>query len=337
MTPDRPADQGAVIDRYLAQLDRHLAVTRRYRRRVLAEIADHLSDALAANRAVGDADAKVAEVVRRFGAADRLAAQFNAGWASTRARRAPAFAFLAAAVVLGAAVAGIPTIPASAAADGGATVAVFATVAFLALQLAVVAGAVSLLRVLARRSAPVLVAADRELVGRAARLCVAATAMAGVGFLGVAAVQVQRTGKGAGGVVVAALGMLVVVVPVVSTLRRPRAVLDPSAAMAAEGMSDEFGDGGIAPGTGPVERSALLAERAVSLIRRCPGTVTALLAGLCAAGSYGHAETGRPGSLIAALVEAMAVVVFARVFGPALELTTRASSPNASGGSSVTG
>ena len=75
----------------------------------------------------------------------------------------------------------------------------------------------------------------------------------------------------------------------------------------------------------------------MGLARSCPGPVTAMVAAVCAAGSYGHAETGRPGSLIAALVEAMAVVVFARVFGPALELTTRASSPNASGGSSVTG
>src|SRR5581483_4682405 len=53
--------------------------------------------------------------------------------------------------------------------------------------------------------------------------------------------------------------------------------------------------------------------------RRWPGPATALLAGFCAAGSYAHAESTRPASLLAAAVEATAVVVFARVFGPTLE------------------
>jgi hypothetical protein len=338
VTADRHADHEAVVDRYLAELDRHLAVSRRYRRRVLAEVADHLSEAIAADRAGGDPDAEPAETARRFGAACRLAAQINAGWTSARARRAPAFAFSAAAGVLAAAVAGIPTVPAPAGPDGGAPVAVFATVASVALQLAVVAGAVSLLRVLARRSASVLGLADRELAWRAARLSVAATAMAGVGFLGVAAVQTHRTGNGAERVVVAALGMLAVLGPVASVLRRPRSVSDRGAAVLAGGMSAEFEEIGSAARSGPVERLARLAERAVLLIQTWPGTVTALVAGVCAVGSYGQAESGRPGSLLAAVVEATAVVVFFRVFGPALGLRAGLSSDGASsGGSGVTG
>ena len=79
----------------------------------------------------------------------------------------------------------------------------------------------------------------------------------------------------------------------------------------------------MAASSGPVERFARFAERALSLLQRRSGTVTILLAGVCAAGSYGHAETGRPGSLVAALVEATAVIVFARVFGPVFELRSR--------------
>ena len=336
MTAGQAGDYPAVIDPYLAELDGHLAVPPRYRRRVLAEASDHLSEAIAANGG-GGAEAEAAEAVRRFGAADRLAAQINAGWASARVRRAPAFAFLAGAGVLSAAVAGIPTIPASAGPDGGPPVAVFATVASLALQLAVVAGAVSLLRVLARRSAPLLGPADRALAWRAARLCVAATATAGLGFLGVAALQSHRTGAGAGRVVVAALGMLAVLGPVASLLRRPRSACDTGPAV-VEDVSAESGESGMAASSGPVERFARFAERALSLLQRRSGTVTILLAGVCAAGSYGHAETGRPGSLVAALVEATAVVVFARVFGPVFELRYRPSSADAaSGGSAVSG
>lgn len=59
--------------------------------------------------------------------------------------------------------------------------------------------------------------------------------------------------------------------------------------------------------------------RPVSLVRTWLGTRITLLAALWAAGSYGHARAGFLGSLVAAVVEATAVV-FGRVFGPALEL-----------------
>ena len=308
-----------MVDRFLGELDGYLVVSRRYRRRVLGEAADHLTEAAGA-KAGGGAEDPVAEAVRRFGAADRLAAEINAGWASGRARRAPGFALLAGAAVVAGAAAGVPTVPASAGPAGQVPVAVVATVAFLALQLAVVAGAVALLRVLARRSAPVLASTDRRLAWRAARLAVAATAVAGAGFIGVAALQAQRSGNGAGRVVAAALGMLAVVVLTAAALRRPRPATDPGPARSASDPEAAFEASGMAGAAGPVERWARLAERAVAITRRWPGPVTTLLAGLCAAGSYAHAESGRPASLLAAVVEATAVVLFARIFGPTLEL-----------------
>ena len=135
--------------------------------------------------------------------------------------------------------------------------------------------------------------------------------MGGVGFLGVAVLQTHRAGMGAGRAVVAAVGMFGVLVPVAAALRRPRTVPDSASADSPGGPGAPFGEGGIAASTGPIERLARLTERAVSLVQTRPGAVTALVGGLGAAGAYSHAETGRPGSLMAALVEASAVVVFA--------------------------
>ena len=317
MSAGRAAENSAIIDRYLSELDGCLVVPRRYRRRVLAEVADHLIEVAEANQAGTGTDNSIADAVRRFGAADRLAAEINAGWASARARRAPGFAFLAGAGVLAGAMAGLPARAASGPA-GQATVAVVATVALLALQLAVVAGAVAALKVLARRSSPLLAPSDRMLAWRAARLSVAATAVAGAGLLGVATLQAHQSGNGADRVVAAALGMLAVLVLTASAIRRPRPATEPGpgglSADPAAGFEAMGGAGGA------VERLARLAERAVALTRRWPGPATALLAGFCAAGSYAHAESTRPASLLAAAVEATAVVVFARVFGPTLEL-----------------
>jgi hypothetical protein len=114
--------------------------------------------------------------------------------------------------------------------------------------------------------------------------------------------------------------MLAVLLPTASALRRRRPATDPGPARSASDPEAAVEGGGITGPPGPVERLARLAERAVTIARRWPGPVTTLLAGLCAAGSYAHAESGRPASLVAAVVEATAVVAFARVFGPTLEL-----------------
>jgi hypothetical protein len=147
--------------------------------------------------------------------------------------------------------------------------------------------------------------------------------------------------------------MLAVLAPAAAALRRHRrgpesvpagsaAVLDADAELAdsaflwaagsgaseADGVSDAGRPG--ARDVGVVERLARLGERGVAAARAWPGPVTALVAGVCAAGSYGHAETGRAGSVLAAVVEATAVVVFARVFGPALGLRAGPPSDGAS-------
>ena len=316
----RGGDLPDVISRYLAECDRHLAVPRRYRRQVLSEAADHLREAAEAEKGRRGADASAAEAVRRFGPANRFAAEINAGWASARVRRAPAFAALAGVGVMAAAVAGIPTTPTAARPDGAAAVSALSTVALLALQLAVVAGAVALLRVLARRSAPVLGAADRALAWRAARLCVASTAVAGAGFLGVAALQAHRTGSGPGRVVAVALAMLAVLAVATSALRCPRPAECSDLGDPAAGASSPSTTGKAWRRAGRIERLARAAEQARTIAWASPGPVTALVAGLAAATFYAHAETSRSGSLLAAAAEATAVVVFARIFGPALEL-----------------
>ncbi|HEV7534152.1 MAG TPA: hypothetical protein VGP90_00875, partial [Acidimicrobiia bacterium] len=267
--------------------------------------ADHLAEAAAALASAGhgvtaagaearrrfesaDRMAAEAEAVRRFGPADRLAAEVDAGWGSARARRAPAFAFLAGAGVLGAALAGIPAPPrgVTAASAGAALVAVVSTIAFLAFQLAAVAGGVALLRMLARRSSPILPAADRALVVRAARLCLAATAVAAGGFTVVVFEQSHRAGLGAGRAIAAAAGMGLIL------------------ALSVAGLS----------------RQLPTPEAGVGLVRSVPGPVTALVAVLAGCGAFSHAETGRAGSVLAGLVEAAAVVACVRLFGPALDL-----------------
>ncbi len=329
------------IERYLADLDRRLAVPARYRRRVLAEAGDHLADSAAALESGGrSGDEADAEAVRRFDPGRRLAGDINAGWASAQARRAPAWAFVAGVGVLAAAVAAIPAVPSDAAAGGAPVVAAAALMASVGLQLAVVAGAVALLRVAGRRSAPVLGSADRSLVWRAARIGVGATAVAALGLLGVAAEQAHRSGSGPGRVVAAGLGMLAVLAAAGGRLRRPLPtgdaggldVGDPDVEVGEPGGIEDSGPAvrlsRRSPGAG--ERLARAGESLVTIVRSWPGAATALVAGLSAWGAYAHAEASRPGSLLTAAVETAAVVVFARVFGPALELLPGAAPPDGS-------
>lgn len=323
--------RGGPIDRYLAELDRGLAVPAGYRRRVRAEAGDHLAEAAAALESDGrSGDEAEAEAVRRFDPVRRLAGDLNAAWASARARRAPAGAFVAGVAVLGAAIAAVPAVPSEAPAGGASLVAASAMVAWIGLQLAAVAGAVALLRVAGRRSVPVLGLGDRSLVWRAARIGVGATAVAAVGFIGVAAEQVHRSGSSPGRVVAAGLGMSTVLALAAAWLRRPlpaddagRGDVDVPGAEAGEPVAG--GERGAAARwtgrpAGVVERLAGAGESLVAMVRSRPGAAATFVAGVSAWAAYAHAETSRPGSLLAAAVEAAAVVVFARVFGPALEL-----------------
>jgi hypothetical protein len=72
--------------------------------------------------------------------------------------------------------------------------------------------------------------------------------------------------------------------------------------------------------SGMVDRLGTMGEGVIALARASSGPVTALVAGVAACGAYAHAETGRPGSAAAAVAEAVAVVAFARIFGPGLGL-----------------
>ena len=153
------------VERFLAELTSRLNVGRG-RTRILAEVRNHLDDAVAHRVRNGEDPGRATiEAVDAFGSPTALASQFNAEAGARAMRRAPIVAFAAGlAVVAGVVVAGA-TQPQSAT-PTTATVATqlsFFT-AVLAFQIAVVAGmcaasrALSLWRAAARRGA------DREFV-----------------------------------------------------------------------------------------------------------------------------------------------------------------------------
>jgi hypothetical protein len=85
-----------VIDAYLADLDRALALPRRTRRRILAEARDHLECAVAAARADGlDPRAAAARAVAAFGPPALVATRFAEELAAEGARRATRAAVVA--------------------------------------------------------------------------------------------------------------------------------------------------------------------------------------------------------------------------------------------------
>jgi hypothetical protein len=112
-----------VIESYLTSLGSELRVPRRARTRILAEVRDHLEEAVAAGVPAPDA-------VASFGDPHDLAARFHEQLASTSARRAGARTALLMVLL----------------AVGVAAVLPNGIVVFLAAQLAVVAGGVGLVR-----------------------------------------------------------------------------------------------------------------------------------------------------------------------------------------------
>ena len=83
------------LDAYLSDLDAGLTVPGRLRRRIQAEVADHLASSLEREQALGyDRSEAESRAVRAFGAADRIARRFNVELASDRARRMPRLTFL---------------------------------------------------------------------------------------------------------------------------------------------------------------------------------------------------------------------------------------------------
>jgi hypothetical protein len=144
------------IDAYLAELARDLVLPRRLRRRVLAEVEGHLRDAAEALQpSCGSVAAAEREAVARFGPPQALARQFVGQVATRSAHRATDAVALALAALC---VVGMPFVPLNA---PGAALLSLGVVVGVAVQVAAVAGGLSLLRSLRRR--PIAAISQSEL------------------------------------------------------------------------------------------------------------------------------------------------------------------------------
>jgi HAAS len=259
-----------MIAAYLSELDRELRLPRRARRRVLAEAADHLHEAAAAYVAEGmRADEAEWAAVAAFGPARGLARRFADELAARTVSRA-AWAACVAAVVFGLFF---------------VTQVATGAIAFFAVQVAFVAGLVTLIRLLRHHGDVTVPAAKLRLLQRGSALA-----------LGCAAVGLAAGPSVAGGIVAA--GVLAAALAVVRA--QPRAV-------AARAFHEE-------PAEDVVEDARVLAARygfrLPALRIRWPlAVVVALGCGLLAAA--GHAQEFAGGAITWRAVLASAVIVCA--------------------------
>jgi hypothetical protein len=277
-----------MIAAYLSELDRELRLPGRARRRVLAEAADHLHEAAAACVAEGMSPAEAEwAAVAAFGPARPLARRF-AEELATRAVARAGWATAVAAVAFGLFI-GLT-------ARGG-------VVAFFTVQVAFVAGLVTLIRLLRHHGDVAVPPAKLRLIQRGSALA-----------LGCASVGLAAGPSPAGGAVAA--GVLVAAVAVVRA--QPRAV-------AARAFGDDLLAAGSAFGDEDVvdDLRALAARYGVRFPRvrlgRPAAGVVALGCGLLAAA--GHAQEFG-GSITWRALLASAVIVTAEalmvLFGYAL-------------------
>jgi hypothetical protein len=153
-----------MISRYLHSLSTELRVPARRRARIVAEVRDHLHEAVAAGQSEHEA-------VEAFGDSREVAARFHEQLASSSARRASAWT----AVLLGAFVVAMAFAPAGGFPSG--------IVIWVGAQLAAVAGALGVVRWLRYRSESVLPAGRLADVYRANGLAVACVGIVGLAVL----------------------------------------------------------------------------------------------------------------------------------------------------------
>jgi hypothetical protein len=304
------------LDAYLSDLDAGLTVPGRLRRRIQAEVADHLASSLEREQALGyDRSEAESRAVRAFGAADRIARRFNVELASDRARRVPLLTFLTGVGVLATFLVQDFAMPRAPWRDGDVPLAVAVPMigAMLALQVAVTAGAVTLARMLARRRTPALPAADRAQLWRGGQVAVAALGVTVTGWTVSSAARLGYVHGSPRPVILGAATMAALVVTAGALLRRRRALTD-----------DDPGDDGPAPGGAAGEGGWLaLPDAALALVRRFPRLAGAATAGLAAAGTFAHDETAMPMRLVDVAVEAAVVVAAFVLLGPMLGLRER--------------
>ncbi len=291
-----------LIDGYLDDLASRLHLSSRARKRILAEVREHLTDAAS----VGDE----ANAVGAFGPAAALARQFNADAGATNTRRAPFVAAISAVVVAVAIVAAARHQSLAGVRPWVATEVSF-FLGVVGVQISFVAWVCAGSRMSAIWRTSAMRGPERGLVRRCSLISTGAMTCASLAF-SVAFILVAA--KAAPGTDSLALVVCAIVMPVASIvgfelIRR-----------APANSSDEISS--VEVGSGEVARGSILetGERALGVVRAHPVIAvvsTVIVAGWSAAA---HAETSAAHSLPWVVAEVAAVVVAFIVLGPVLAL-----------------
>jgi hypothetical protein len=295
------------IDRYIAELTSQLNVGARGRTRILAEVRDHLDDAVAHRAQSGDRPEQAAtEALDAFGSPAAVASQFNAEAGARAMRRAPIVAFAAGlAVVTGFVVAGA-TQPQSATptnATLATQVSFFAAV--LAFQIAVVAGMCAAARALARWRTSARRGADRQFVRQCTVISTGALGVAAVGWASTMSLALNRL-VDPNRATLAIGGVIMVCSAVTAIAAAHRLQVNPS---------DDADDG-------PDDTSRFLGvgERVIEFVREHPVVSCAGAAALSVWPAMSHAETTLAGAVPWGIAQAATIVLGFIVLGPALGL-----------------
>ena len=300
-----------MIDTFLEQLGAGLRISRARRERIINEARDHLEVSVEALRRNGlDDDAAVAEAVRRFGAPQELARQFNAQAGTAAMRSRPRVGALAGLLVGVSFILGARASSHARLSDHAHLLVVIGfQVGIVSAQVALVAGLRLAARVLDRHDSTLASMADRQLVTTSSRLLAGSLSLSAVGLavaLGLVELQSSSTRTSAllamGGI---ALGLLVAGTGMVRSCAPDRATAGPEETtgrpMSARGV---FG----------------LAERGVELIAAFPAVFVPLAAVAGGLAAMSHAETTVLGAVPWGVGEAVATVVGFAVLGPLLGL-----------------
>ncbi|MDP9240920.1 MAG: hypothetical protein M3O55_09830 [Actinomycetota bacterium] len=301
------------IDEYLAELSARLHVPARSRQRILAEVRDHLDDALAQRQRADEARPEpgdlAANVLADFGAAPAIATQFNAEAGTRSMRRGPVVAFAGGLGVFGGfLLAGTTQSHSTSPRNATLLTQLVFFGAVLCFEVAVVAGVCAAARALAWWGASVAGSGDRDFVRRCS--------LVSTGALGVAAVAWCAT---------MALASSRLVQPNSTTLILGGAMMLVSASIATVvvrrlpmNLQDD------APSQGERADGALvLAERSIGIVRQHPVLSCLVFAALSALPAMSHAEATLSGAVPWGLAQAASVVLGFIALGPLLGLRQR--------------
>lgn len=293
------------VDRFLDEFTAALRTGRRYRVRVVAEIREHLADAVDAYSAAGELHPDRL-AIDAIGTSVALAERFNAVAATRRRLRAPWWSAAALVALAGGALISLVghTPRPDVAAPAFAQIVFFATA--LAAQVAVLAAGRGVSLSIALRRDPHPPQVDETTLSRATHVSIAASAVAAVGWV-VALVSAAHRGAISGGSNLA-VGITLLAVGVASSavaVLRGTRITD----NAELGESATWGP---APG--------FIGERIVAFARRHPTGTAVATSAIAAAFAMWHAETTLSGSLVWGVAEMVAVVAGFVLLGPHLGL-----------------